>query len=164
MRTNHLAGAAFVLALVSAALGLVAYRRSATSAASSRCDCDAAVARAESRLAPARPGGGGRELAVSALADRVDQLERRLGGAAAATPPTPTSPARGAGAANADGVGLPRFASFKAPRGVTVTQAPDGRMSVTNSDPALANQMQVVEGTQADGTVTKLTFIIPPPK
>lgn len=164
---------AFALGLATTSLLVAAYAVLSRPSASdgTACDCDTEGLQAQ----------------LAALQRRVDAAERTaLRGTArrvaeAATEPRRTSPGDspafesnddgeppepdqdGTNEDDAEPRTTPRFVDFEiADPGVTVTQAENGSLSVSNSNEALAGQIMTVKARGEDGEVYDLPITVPP--
>ncbi|MBI4954973.1 MAG: hypothetical protein HY908_23320 [Myxococcales bacterium] len=114
------------------------------------------LAELERRVAAA--SGSWRQPGPESLARRLDALEARVGGA---QPPAPETQADGEGSAAPTAepppTAHPRYVRLTPPSSVvSVTQAPDGSLAVTSTDPALANQEVVITAERSDGTIERV--------
>ena len=117
------------------------------------CDCKAQL--------PAVVSPSTSQAELAELRVRVEQLERQR------TDRLPVAPMSGAAPTSA---ALPeppptRFVRFIAPSpALGVEQAPNGSISVHNTDAALTGQVLVIEAVAEDGGVYPVTIVVPAPE
>ena len=105
---------------------------------------------------------------IAELRRRVDAAKASLG---RSSEPLPLA-RQGAGAdplADEEAAPRPpearRIVKFEVPnRALEIHQGPDGSLSVTNTDPALTGRFMIVDATGEDGSVEKVSIVVPPPE
>jgi hypothetical protein len=93
-----------------------------------------------------------------AIEHRLESLEARIQSGGATTAP-------GASTSAAAPTDAPRkYVRFEVPiKSVAVSQAPDGSLSVKNTDPGLAGKVITISAVTADGDTEEIHVTVPPP-